>query len=144
MKRREFITLVGGAVAWPLAAGAQQPERMRRIGVVLAGAENDPNAKERVGVLQEGLQARGWVGGRNLSTDYRWTAGDPGRMSTYARELVALKPDLIVANSSPVVAALVRETSTIPIVFVQVADPVGAGFVASLAKPGGNVTGFAD
>jgi putative tryptophan/tyrosine transport system substrate-binding protein len=117
---------------------------MRRIGVLIAITENDPNAKARVRALQEGLQAYGWSEGRNVSAEYRWAAGDPDRMSTYARELVALKPDLIVANSSPVVAALLRETRIIPIVFVQVADPVGAGFVASLAKPGGNVTGFAD
>jgi putative ABC transport system substrate-binding protein len=129
---------------WPLAADAQQPQQMRRIGVLIAVAEDDPNGKERVRALQEGLQARGWIEGRNLSADYRWAAGDPDRMSSYARELVALKPDLIVANSSPVVAALARETRTIPIVFVQVGDPVGAGFVVSLAKPGGNVTGFAD
>jgi putative ABC transport system substrate-binding protein len=142
--RREFVTLLGGAATWPLAARAQQSERMRRIGVLLATAENDPNTNERLRALQEGLQARDWVEGRNLLADFRWAAGDPDRMSSYARELVALKPDLIVANSSPVVAAIVRETRTIPIVFVQVADPVGAGFVASLAKPGGNVTGFAD
>jgi len=142
MRRREFITLLGGAAAWPLATRAQQPERMRRIGVVLGIAEDDPGAQGRVAAFQQGLAALGWSEGRNIRIDYRFGAGEAGRIQTYVSELVSLVPDLIVANSTPVVAAFKKATSTIPVVVAVVNDPVGQGFIASLSRPGGNITGF--
>jgi len=143
VKRREFITLLGGtAVAWPLAARAQQAERMRRVGILLATAEDDAEGRDRVAVIQQGFEQLGWTIGGNLHIDYRWAAGDIQRLQTYAAELVALKSDVLVAAATNPLAALSRATSTIPIVFVQVVDPIGGGYVASLAHPGGNITGF--
>ena len=143
MKRREFIRLLGGAAAWPLAARAQQSERMRRIGVLMPLTADDPLGQARIAALREGLEKLGWIEGRNIRIDTRWTTtGDVGSMQRYAKELVALQPDLIVTQSTPITATLLQETRTIPIVFALVADPIGSGFVASFAKPGGNVTGF--
>jgi putative tryptophan/tyrosine transport system substrate-binding protein len=142
LKRREFITLLGGAAAsWPLAALAQQQDRMRRIGVLMAHAENDPEGQAFVAAFRETLQKLGWAEGRNLRIDIRW-APEVELMPGFAKELVVFQPDLILANNTPTTAALLKQTSTIPIVFAVVADPVGSGFVASLARPGGNVTGF--
>jgi putative tryptophan/tyrosine transport system substrate-binding protein len=140
--RREFITLLGGAAAWPFAARAQQAERARRIGVLMPLAEDDQEARTLVTTFVKGMQDQGWAVGRNVSIDYRWAAGDAQRIQAFAKELVEQNSDLILARSSPVVAALMQQTRTIPIVFFQVVDPVGQGFVASLARPGGNVTGF--
>jgi putative ABC transport system substrate-binding protein len=143
MKRREFITLLGGvAAAWPLAARAQQSERMRRIGVLTGLPESDPEAQTTVALFRQGMDALGWAEGRNVRIDYRYAAGDTQRIEAFANELVELRPDLIVARSSPVVAVLLKQTRTIPIVFLQVVDPVRQGFVASLSRPEGNVTGF--
>jgi len=141
VKRREFITLLGGATAWPLAARAQQRERMRRIGVLMSIAD-DREGQERVAVFQEELLKLGWTEGRNVQIDYRWTGGDADRMRTYVAELVQTMPDVILANGSPIVAALRQETRTIPVVFAAVMDPLGQGFVANLARPGSNITGF--
>ena len=144
MNRREFITLLGGAaVAWPLAARAQQGERMRHIGVLTAGAADDPVLQERNAAFLQALQQLGWTVGRNLRIDYRWPGGDAERIRKDAAELVALAPDVILSSATPTVAALQQATRTVPIVFVQVGDPVGAGFVENLARPGGNTTGFA-
>jgi putative ABC transport system substrate-binding protein len=143
IRRRQFITLLGGAAAWPLAARAQQAERLRQIGVLMGWSESDPEYRIRVDAVVQGLAQLGWVQGRNVRFDVRWTNGDVGRAQVLAKELVALQPDVIVAGSSYTVAALQRETRTIPIVFAVVSDPVGGGFVASLARPGGNITGFA-
>ena len=141
--RREFITLLGSAAAaWPLAARAQQPERMRRIGVLLSTAADDPESSARTASFLQGLQQLGWIEGRNLRIDIRWAAGDAELYRKYAAELVALAPDIILASSSPTVAALQAATRTVPIVFAHAVDPVGAGFVDSLARPGGNATGF--
>jgi putative ABC transport system substrate-binding protein len=143
MKRREFISLLGGAAAtWPLAARAQQPDRMRRIGVLMNLSEDDPEAQRLVATFREGLAQLGWTEGRNLRIDYRWSAGDIERIRRYAAELVALAPDVILAYGGSVVGPLQQVTHTVPIVFVEVIDPVGAGFVTSLARPGGNATGF--
>jgi ABC-type uncharacterized transport system substrate-binding protein len=141
MKRREFITLLGSAAAWPLAARAQQ-ERMRRIGVLVGFAADDPATQRRVLAFAQALAQLGWTDGRNVRIDIRWSAGDPERIRKYAAELVALAPDVILANSSSVVGSLLQATRTVPIVFVQVAEPVGAGFVETLARPGGNATGL--
>jgi putative tryptophan/tyrosine transport system substrate-binding protein len=142
MRRREFITLLGGtAAAWPLAAHAQQGERMRRIGVLMSFAAGDPEAQLRVAALEKGLRDLGWVEGRNLRTEYRW-ADTAAVLPNHAAELVRMAPDLIVANSTPVMAALQRERPAMPIVFTQVIDPVGQGLVPNLARPGGNLTGF--
>jgi len=141
VRRRQFITLLGGAAAWPLAARPQQA--MRRIGVLMNLAESDPESQARIAVFREGLGKLGWTEGREVQIEYRWFAGNPDRARAYAAELVKLKPDVIFAGTTPSVAALQRETRSVPIVFAQVADPVGAGFVASLAQPGGNITGFA-
>ena len=143
MKRREFITLLGGAaMAWPLAARAQQPERTRRIGVLINLAADDPEGHARITAFAQGLQEAGWTTGRNVRIDYRWGGAGADAMAKYAAELVALVPDVILAATSVSVAALQQATRTVPIVFVNIVDPVGAGFVDSLAQPGGNATGF--
>ena len=143
MRRREFITLIGGtAAAWPLAARAQQRERMRRIGVLTPFAANDTEGHGRLTAFAQGLQQLGWTVGQNLRIDYRWGDGKPDTMRKYAVELVALAPDVILSDSSAATAPLLQATHTIPIVFGVVADPVGAGYVESLARPGGNATGF--
>jgi putative ABC transport system substrate-binding protein len=141
--RRELIAALGVAAAWPLAARAQQSERMRRIGILFHLAESDPEAQTRLTALVQGLKELGWIDGRNVRLDLRWGSGDEERYRRYAAELVALAPDLIIGTTSPVVAALQRATSKVPILFVGAIDPVGAGHVASLARPGGNITGFA-
>ena len=143
MRRRTFITLLGGtAVAWPLGARAQQPERMRRIGVLMPYAEDNPVGQARLTAFLEGLRQLGWADGRNVRIDTRWGAGDASLTRTYARELVAPGPDVVMAVSSGAVAPLREVTRSVPIVFAVVADAVGAGFVESLVRPGGNVTGF--
>jgi putative ABC transport system substrate-binding protein len=135
--------LLGGtAVAWPLVARAQQRERMRRIGVLVAYAESDPEAQARVAAFRQGLRELGWTEGHNLEIELRWGTGDPDRAQTFATELISLAPDVIVAHGTPALTALHRATRTIPVVFVSVIDPVGAGYVKSLALPGGNITGF--
>jgi putative ABC transport system substrate-binding protein len=141
MRRREFITLLGGAATWPLAARAQQPERMRRIGVLMAFDERDARAKGWLSRFTQGLSELGWTEGRNLQMEVRW-ADSVDRMRMFAKELVELRPDVILSFGTPVTAALKRETRTIPIVFAIVSDPVGEGFVESLSHPGGNITGF--
>ena len=141
--RREFISLLGGAAAaWPLAARAQQGERVRRIGVLMSQAANDTEGQARVASFLQGLQELGWSVGRNAQIDTRWSAGSAEDVRKYAAELVALASDVILSNGTPAVAALLQATRTVPIVFTAVADPVGAGFVDSLARPGGNATGF--
>jgi putative ABC transport system substrate-binding protein len=142
MRRREFIGLIGGAAVMPLVATAQQAERMRRIGVLMNLAADNPEAQSRRAQFQQDLQQLGWIDGVNVRIDYRWAAEDVGSLRRYAAELVALAPDAILANATPTLAALQQATRTVPIVFVNVTDPVGAGFVASLARPGRNVTGF--
>jgi putative ABC transport system substrate-binding protein len=142
MKRRAFITLLGGAAAWPLAARAQQGERMRRIGVLMDLAAGDPEGRARLEAFQAQLSRLGWTDGQNARIDVRWGAGVANRMRSYAEELVALTPDVILASGSPSVGPLQQLSVTLPIVFATVADPVGAGFVASMARPGGNITGF--
>jgi putative ABC transport system substrate-binding protein len=142
MKRREFVGLVAGAAAWPLAARAQQGERMRRIGIIPPAAESDLDSQARLAAFRQGLEQLGWKEGRNIRFDYRWPNGNAELIKTYAADLVALSPDLILTGITPAVQALKLETRTIPIVFANVADPVGSGLVPSLAKPGGNVTGF--
>jgi putative tryptophan/tyrosine transport system substrate-binding protein len=142
MRRREFIGGLGGAVAWPLAARAQQGGPIRRIGVLMGNDENDPEAKAYLSDFTRGLGEFGWTDGRNLRMDVRWTAGNVDRAQTFGKELVDLRPDVILGHTTPVTAALQRETQTIPIVFAVVVDPVGSGFVASLPRPGGNITGF--
>jgi putative ABC transport system substrate-binding protein len=142
-KRREIITLFGGAViARPLAARAQPPERARRIGVLMAQAADDPDGQARVAAFLQGLRALGWIEGRNVRLDYRWGGGDIARIRRDAAELVALTPDVILAGGGQVMGPLQEATRTVPIVFTQTADPVGAGYVATLARPGGNATGF--
>ena len=142
MKRREFITLIGGAAAWPLAARAQQGERVRRIGVLTAFTADDLESQARIAAFQQGLQKLGWTDGGNVRIDIRWAAGDVDLFRRYAAELFALAPDVILANGALALRPLQQVTRTVPIVFVNVPDPVGAGFVASLARPGGNSTGF--
>jgi putative tryptophan/tyrosine transport system substrate-binding protein len=142
MRRRDFIALLGGAAAWPLAARAQQPERMRRLGVMTDTAETNPEGRARIAALRQRLHELGWTQGRNLEVDYRWSAGDVERARGYAAEIVALNPDVIFALANAQLAPLSRETRTIPIVFVGVSDPVGPGYVESFARPGGNITGF--
>src|SRR5262252_3039572 len=141
--RREFITLLGSAAAWPLAARAQQRQRVRRIGVLMAFDENDPLAKPRVSAFTEALAGLGWIDGRNVRMDFRWPGPDINRIRALAQELVRLKPDIILASSAPGTAAVQRETRTIPIVFATGVDPVASGIVARLNQPGGNITGFA-
>jgi putative ABC transport system substrate-binding protein len=143
MKRRQFITLLGGAAAaWPLAAPAQQPERIRRVAVMEASAEGGPAERPRIAAFVQGLQKAGWTEGRNIRIDYRWGAVDASRARTYAVELAGLAPDVVFAVAEPAVAAMREQTRTIPIVFFQNGDPVQADSVQSLARPGGNVTGF--
>jgi putative ABC transport system substrate-binding protein len=143
VRRREFITLLGGAAAtWPLAARAQQGERMRRIGVLMSLAANDAQGQARLAAFLQGLQQLGWIDGRNVRIDTRWGAGDADRTRRYAAELVALAPDVILATGSPPVVALQQATRSAAIVFADVGDPVGQGFVETLARPGGNTTGF--
>jgi putative ABC transport system substrate-binding protein len=141
MRRREFITLVGGAAAWPLAVRAQQPERVRRV-IVLMGIANDAEAQARAVALRQALQVLGWIMGRNIQIDYSFADGDVERMRVYAKEAVASGPDLILAVTNPALRAIRNATRDQPIMFLQVSDPVGEGFVESLAHPGGNVTGF--
>jgi ABC-type uncharacterized transport system substrate-binding protein len=140
MKRRDFITLVGGAAAWPMAARGQ--ERVRRVGTLMSLAEDDPEDRQRRAAFQQALGQLGWTEGGNLRIDYRWYGGDPARARALAKELVELEPDLIVATATPALTALALLMRPIPIVFVAVSDPVGQGFVASLARPGGNATGL--
>jgi ABC-type uncharacterized transport system substrate-binding protein len=143
MRRREFIKIIAGpALAWPLAARAQQGERVRRIGVLTARTATDPEATEDIGAFAQGLAELGWTIGRNVRIEYRYAAGDPEAFRKYAKEMVALAPDVILAAGTPSVAALQQSSRSLPIVFTTVTDPVGAGFVDSVAKPGGNTTGF--
>jgi putative ABC transport system substrate-binding protein len=144
MRRRDFITLLGtAAAAWPLTTGAQQAGGMRRIGVLMSLAADDPQAQARLAAFVQGLQELGWADGRNVSIDTRWSAGNAADTRKFAAELVSLAPDVILASGGTVVGTLLQVTSTVPIVFTQTADPVGGGLVASLAQPGGNATGFA-
>jgi ABC-type uncharacterized transport system substrate-binding protein len=143
MRRRAFIKLIGGAATtWPLAARAQQRERMRRIGVLLNITADDPEAQTRLAAFAQGLQSLGWIVGQNVRVDYRWGSGSVDAVHKFADQLVALAPDVILAQSTAAVAPLLQSTRTVPIVFTVVADPVGAGYVQSLAHPGGNATGF--
>src|SRR5262245_18697833 len=143
IKRRELITLVGGvAAAWPLAARAQQPERVRRIGILLAAAADDAEFQARVGAFLQALALLGWTIGRNVRIDTRWSTPDAAEIRRHAAELAALAPDVVLAHGAPSVAAMLQATRTVPIVFPTAADPVGGGLVESLARPGGNVTGF--
>lgn len=143
MRRREFISLIGGAaIAYPLAARAQQPARIRRVGMLMNLSESDVEAQRLITAFREGLTQLGWVDGRNLRMDYRWAGGDIGRIRAFAKELVELSPDIIVAYATPSVVALQQQTKSVPIVFLSVTDPVGQGLVSSLAHPGGNITGF--
>ena len=141
MKRREFITLLGGAAAWPLAARAQQPDRMKRLGVLIGLAEHDPEAKARLVGFWQAFERLGWFEGRNVLVDYRYAPAGAGAQAR-AKELIALHPDVILTQGTPNSAALKQETSTIPVVFVGNADPISSGFVESLVRPGGNLTGF--
>jgi ABC-type uncharacterized transport system substrate-binding protein len=143
VKRRAFIlAFAGAAAAWPLAARAQQPERMRRVGVLIATAAEDPDSQASVTAFAQGMQESGWIVGRNVQVEYRWGAGDADRVRQFATELAALAPDVIVTSGASTMPPLLRATRTVPIVFVNVADPVGSGFVESLSRPGGNATGF--
>src|SRR5262245_13443787 len=142
LRRREFITLLGGAAAWPFAARAQQRARLRRIGVLMGGGESDPENRARLPAFLEGLQQLGWTDGRNVRIDIRWPAASADRYRTHAAELIGLAPDVILASASASVAMLQQASRSASIVFANVIDPVGAGFVASLAQPGGNATGF--
>jgi len=142
MRRREFISLIGGAAAWPSPARAQQTQRVPRIGVLMARAANDPEGQKQAAALQRGIEELGWSPGRNVEIEYRWAAGDASRAQALAKELLDWRPDILVVNSTPSLVAARQATSTIPIVFVAIADPVAQGFVQSLARPGGNITGF--
>jgi putative tryptophan/tyrosine transport system substrate-binding protein len=143
MNRRELISLIGGVgAAWPLASRAQEPSRVRRVGVLLALVDSDPEGQPRIAAFQRELENLGWTDGRNIQIEYRWASGDAERFRVLAAELVATRPDVLVAHATPSAEALARETRTIPIIFVLVTDPVERGFAASLAEPGGNVTGF--
>jgi putative tryptophan/tyrosine transport system substrate-binding protein len=145
MQRRDFFTLLGvgaAAIAWPLAARAQQPERVRRIGVLYSLAQNDPESVSRRAALERGLNELGWIDGGNVRIDYRWAENDPELIRKFAAELIALAPDVILTSGSLAVAPVVRATRNIPIVFLQVIDPVGSGFIETMGHPGGNVTGF--
>jgi putative ABC transport system substrate-binding protein len=140
--RRKFIAALGAAATWPLAARAQQPERTRRIGVLMGLLEGDPGGQAEVDALQQGLRDHGWVEGHNIHIDYRWPGGDIERARVFAKEMVALKPDVLVTRSTPATLALKAETSTIPIVFVSISEPSTSGLVESLGSPSGNITGF--
>jgi putative tryptophan/tyrosine transport system substrate-binding protein len=143
LRRRDFITLLGGtAAAWPLPAQAQKPDRLARMGVLMGYAETDSEAKALLAEFTHALSEFGWIERQNLRMDVRWAPATTDLMRTFAKELVSMQPDLIFTNSTPVTAAVKRETATIPIVFALVADPVGSGFVGSLPRPGGNITGF--
>jgi len=142
LARRKFIAALGGAAAWPLAARAQQPDRMRLIGVLVGNAESDQIAQSWLAAFRGALTKLGWTEGSNLRIELRWSAGDADRMRTLAKELVDLRPDAIFGVTTPVIGALAHETRTIPIVFTNVSDPIGSGFAANLAHPGGNITGF--
>jgi len=142
MKRREFITLLGGAAAWPLAARAQQAGSMRRVGVLMQWTEDDAESQARLAAFREGLRQLGWTDGGNVQLDTRWGTGDVSRLQTAAKELIASAPDVILAGAGGTVAPLKQATSTVPIVFAQGIDPVGLGLIASMARPGGNITGF--
>jgi len=143
MKRREFITLLGGAaMAWPLETRAQQPERMRRIGVLVGGRVTDPVSKSQSAALLQGLQQLGWTDGRNIRIDYRWGDGNADDIRKYSAELSSLAPDVMLVAGTAAVGPLLQAAPTVPVVFVNLPDPVGAGYVKSLARPGGNVTGF--
>jgi ABC-type uncharacterized transport system substrate-binding protein len=142
MRRREFIALLGGAAAWPVAAGAQQPERMRRIGVLIGRSEEDPEGQQWSAALERGLKELGWIPGRTALIDYRWQTSDLRQRTAFVNDIVALRPDILVASTTQYLLAARDATQTIPIVFVAVADPVAQGFVASLAQPGGIITGF--
>jgi putative tryptophan/tyrosine transport system substrate-binding protein len=143
MRRREFLGVLGGAAAWPIEARAQQGERVRRIGVLMGYPESDSEAQAFVAAFRDGLQKLGWTEGRNIRIDTRWTMpGDTEARQRFAKELVALQPDLMLSHGTPITATLLQQTTTIPIVFAAVSDPVGSGFVASFPRPGGNVTGF--
>jgi putative ABC transport system substrate-binding protein len=143
MKRREFITVLGGAAAaWPLAGLGQQIDRVRRVGVLVNSSENDPEKQSELGAFRARLAELGWIEGRNIQFDYRWTDGRFDRLSSYAAELIGLSPDAVLATNAPTLVALQKETRSVPLVFVQVVDPVTEAFVPSLANPGGNITGF--
>jgi len=142
MRRRLFLAFLAGAATCPLRAGAQQGERVARVALLSSIAESDPEAQAMVAALDRGLRESGWIEGRNLHVDRRWGAGDRRRIEALAKELVALNPDTVVGYTTPSVVALRKETDTIPIVFVQVSDPIGTGFIADIAHPGGNITGF--
>lgn len=142
MRRRDFITFLGGAAAWPCIAWAQGSQPMRRVSVLLGLAENDPEAKNRVKAFRLGMRDLGWIEGRNVQVEYRFAGSKPEVIKKHVAELIKLAPDVIVGNTTPVIAALRPATNTIPIVFVVVNDPVGQGFISSLAHPGGNITGF--
>jgi putative ABC transport system substrate-binding protein len=143
MRRREFVTLFGSAVAaWPLAARAQQDQRVRRIGVLMGSVENDPEDQSWVAEFVQQLQKLGWTDGKNVRIDYRWAGGDASRAASYAAELVDLAPNAILAQGATTLKALLQQTRSVPIVFVRVSGPIGGGFVENLARPGGNVTGF--
>src|SRR5258705_12955485 len=144
MRRREFIiTLLWGAVAaWPLAAGGQEPNRVRRIGALMSFAESDPEGQARIAAFRESLQSLGWSEGRNINVEIRWATGSAESIRQFAKELVALQPELILSATTPTTTSLRQQTLVIPIVFANVSDPVGSGFVASLSRPGGNTTGF--
>src|SRR6516225_5127916 len=144
MRRREFITLIGGAAAWPVAAGAQPGDRVRRIGVLMALDENDPEGNLRYSAFTQALAELGWTDGRKVRMDLRWGRGDNNRRRALAQQLVGLQPDIILTEATPATVAVQRETRTIPIVFVNVADPVASGLVPRLDHPGGNITGFAN
>jgi putative ABC transport system substrate-binding protein len=143
MRRRDFIKVIGGtAAAWPMTTHAQQTERIRRVGVLMGTAESDLQAQSLVGITRQRLEELGWSEGRNIRIEDRWTAGDNERLRAYAAELAQLRPDVIVCEGTPVVAAMQQETRTIPIVFLNANNPIGSGFVTSIARPGGNITGF--
>src|SRR6516225_912092 len=144
MRRRDLITLIGGTAPWPVAVRAQQAERIRRLGILMAVAESDADARKGISILQESLQKLGWKDGNNIRIDIRWGNGDPDRIQDLAKELVDLQPDILVGHSTPSAKGLLKQTHTIPIVFLTVTDPLGQGLVSSLSHPGGNITGFAD
>ncbi len=142
MRRREFITLIGGAAAWPLAVRAQRGERVRRIGVLMSYIESDSEAQQQARAFSQSLEALGWTDGSNIALDYRWRGPSPAQLQAPAVELVQLNPDVLLAGATPAAMALKNATRSIPIVFANVADPVGQGFVASLGQPSGNMSGF--